>query len=118
MSRPICRVGMASILHVFQGCRPEARGLRRGSILPGPPGDQLAGIGDGGIHVAVIGNSLAGDVEGGAVVDRGAVDRQSDGHVDRRIEGDELDRDMALVVMTGLSVPQGRGAPSTSMSTT
>ena len=41
----------------------------------------------------------AGDVEGGAVIDRAAVDRQAQRDVHRRVEGDELDRDVALVVV-------------------
>ena len=53
------------------------------------------------VHVDVVGDALAGDVEGGAVIDRGAVDRQAERDVHRGVEGDELDRDVALVVVLG-----------------
>src|SRR5689334_11963416 len=60
---------------------------------------QLAGIGNGRQHVAVVGDALAGNVESCAVVNRGAVNREIDGDVYSRIESDELDRDMALIVV-------------------
>ena len=41
----------------------------------------------------------AGDVEGRAVVGRGAHERQAERHVDRVVEGQRLDRDQRLVVI-------------------
>ena len=48
-----------------------------------------------------IGEPLAGDVEGGAVVGRGAHEGQAQRHVDRAVEGQRLDRDQRLVMGHG-----------------
>ena len=47
----------------------------------------------------MVGLARSGDVEGSAVIDRGAVDRQAERDVHGGVEGDELDRDVALVVI-------------------
>src|SRR4026209_3043826 len=49
----------------------------------------------------VIGHAAAGDVERGAVIDRGANDRQSERDVDGASKGQQLHRDQALVVIAG-----------------
>ena len=46
-----------------------------------------------------IGLAGAGDVEGGAVIGRGAHERQAERHVHRVVEGQRLDRDQRLVVI-------------------
>ena len=48
-----------------------------------------------------VGERLTGprDVEGGAVVDRGAYDRESEGHIHAGVEGEELHRSVTLVVV-------------------
>ena len=46
-------------------------------------------------------DASAGDVEGGAVVGRGAHEGQAEGDVDAVVEGDGLDRDQRLVVIHG-----------------
>ena len=46
-----------------------------------------------------IGASGAGDVEGGAVIGRGAHERQPERDIDRVVEGQRLDRDQRLVVI-------------------
>ena len=55
----------------------------------------------GGFHVGGVGDVLAGDVEGGAVVDGGADDGDAEGDVDGGLEVDELHGDVALVVIHG-----------------
>ena len=57
----------------------------------------------------MVGLAGSSDVEGRSVVDGNAIDRQTQRHVHGGVEGDELDRDMALVVvlrekMEGLEV--------------
>ena len=72
--------------------RHRPRGAWRG---PGEPrrqpqrGDQARRIGGAG----------AGDVEGGAVIRRGAHERQAERDVDGMIEGERLDRDQRLIVI-------------------
>ena len=75
-------------------------------------GGEALGIFDRLDQAALVGDALAGDVEGGAVIDGGADDRQAERDVDagqvlplagRRIdlEAEQLDRDVALVVVHG-----------------
>ena len=45
-------------------------------------GRQALGIFDGFDQAALVGDALAGDVEGGAMIDRGADNRQAEGDVD------------------------------------
>ncbi len=51
--------------------------------------------------LAASGDVLAGDVEGGAVIDRGAQDGNAEGHVHGGLEVEELHGDVALVVIHG-----------------
>src|ERR1039458_8404601 len=60
--------------------------------------DHPDGHAHGGLHVAAVGTTLAGDVECGAVVDGGADDGDAERDVDGALEVDELHRDVALVV--------------------
>lgn len=55
-------------LHLLLSLLPDAR--------------QAAGQGDRLDHAAFVGNALAGDVKGGAMVDGSPDDRQAGGHVD------------------------------------
>ena len=50
--------------------------------------DQAAGIGAAG----------AGDIEGGAVIGRGADERQAERDIDGAVEGERLHRDQRLIV--------------------
>src|SRR3954452_15385639 len=81
-------------------CRRNASGRERFGVV-----DRLD-------QAEFVGDALAGDVEGGAVVHRGADDRQAEGDVDAaqrvpgagfRIDGEaqQLDRDVPLVVVHG-----------------
>jgi hypothetical protein len=56
---------------------------------------------DGAFHGAGVGSVAADDIEGGSVIRTGANDGQADGEVDRLIEGQQFDRDQALVVVHG-----------------
>src|SRR5919202_5680071 len=78
----------------------------------GASGGELLGVFDRLDQAALAGDALAGDVEGGAVVHRGADDRQAEGDVDARQrlpparrgvhrEAEQLDRDVPLVVVHG-----------------
>jgi hypothetical protein len=51
------------------------------------------------VQVGVVGDALARDVKGSAVVDRTAIDGQAEAHVDGAVKGHQLDRDVALVVI-------------------
>src|ERR1700751_503274 len=63
-------------------------------------------------QAALVGDALAGDIEGGSVVDRGANNRQSERDVDAGqflpaagggidFEAEQLDRNVSLVVIYG-----------------
>src|SRR5207245_926120 len=78
------------------------------------PGTELAGNNgieiskdEREIYVAVSGTqsvviyALAGDIKGGAVCRRGDRDRQSALHCDATFKSQQLDRDLALVVIHG-----------------
>ena len=77
---------------------PGGRGTRRG--WPEQPAcSHLRRHAHGRLHVAAVGAVLAGDIEGGAVIDRRADDGYSQRDVDCPLEVDELHRDMSLVVV-------------------
>src|SRR4051794_37539352 len=93
-------------------CRRECRGRCdiRGRRNAG--GRERFGVVDRLDQAEFVGDALAGDVEGGAVVHRSADDRQAEGDVDAaqripsagfRIDGEaqQLDRDVPLVVVHG-----------------
>ena len=64
----------------------------------------------GGFHAAFVGEALARDVEGGAVVGAGAEEREADGEVDGAVPGEGLQWCQALVVVHGDDeVKAGRG---------
>ena len=78
----------------------------------GGRGGQLLGVFDRLDQALLVGDALADDVEGGAVVDGGADDRQAERDVDAGevvplaggrvdLEAEQLDRDVALVVVVG-----------------
>src|SRR5689334_23235698 len=73
--------------------------LSSGFWLQGP--GELHGDANGGEQALVAGDAAAGDIEGGAVVDRGADDREAEGDVDAAFEAVHLDGDVALVVILG-----------------
>ena len=50
-------------------------------------------------QVARVGNALARDIEGRAVIHGGSDDRQAEGYVHGAVEGDGLDRNVSLVVV-------------------
>src|SRR3990172_7535890 len=62
---------------------------------------ELGGQQDRLYHAAWIRGAGARDVEGGAVIDRGADDGEADGDVDPPFEADQLQRDMSLIVVHG-----------------
>ena len=68
----------------------------------------FARIGQRMVQVDVVGDALARNVEGGAVIDRAAVDRQPDRNIHRGIEGHQLDRDVALIVILRDDQIEGR----------
>ncbi len=80
-------------------------------FLPGGFGVRLRGRKLGGghlgrdphglFHASGIGAILAGDVEGGAVIDAGADDRNAERDVDRAFEIDQLHRNVTLVMILG-----------------
>src|SRR4051794_13683845 len=85
---------------------------RSGGCPRRPVGGQQFGVFDRLDEAALVGDALAGDVEGGAVIDRGADDRQAEGDVDARkvfplarlridLEAEQLHRDVPLVVVHG-----------------
>ena len=61
--------------------------------------DQLDGHRDRCQHAALTGNATAGDVECRAMVDRCAHDGQSDADVDPFVEGQQLHRNVPLIVI-------------------
>src|SRR5699024_2331527 len=65
----------------------------------------------GRAHRAGIGDSLPGDVEGGAMIDRGPQDRQTHCHGYRSIEVEGLRGDVALVVVLGENAVEPAGQP-------
>ena len=82
--------------------------VRISASLPGVHGvswlvQAACGHADGhahsGLHIARVGAVLAGNVECGAVVDRGAEDGDAERDIDGALEVDELHRDVALVVI-------------------
>src|SRR5437868_5861848 len=74
-------------------------GGRVGRAQGGRVGGEVDGGVERGPHGLVRGRPGAGDVEGRAVVDRGAQDRQADGDRDRAVEVEGLGRDVPLVVV-------------------
>ena len=62
---------------------------------------ESGGLFEGFDEAAFVGGSLAGDVEGGAVVDRRADHRQAEGDVDAGFEAEDFDGGVALVVVHG-----------------
>ena len=94
----------------------EARHIKRPLIgketSPQPPVASRSANSIASIRLRSIGNPFAGDVEGRAVVDGGADDRQAEGDVDAGevhpfagggidLEAQQLDRDMPLIVIHG-----------------
>src|ERR1700722_4394861 len=65
-------------------------GLPQGGREGGAGGGHFDGHAHGSLHVAAVGAVLAGDVEGGAVIDGGADDGDTEGNVDGLLEVDEL----------------------------
>src|SRR5581483_6971900 len=57
------------------------------------------GHANGGLHVGRAGDVLAGDIERGAVVDRGGQNGDAEGHVHSRFKVEELHGDVPLVVI-------------------
>src|SRR3954451_25155461 len=74
-------------------------GVRGSPRLQPGAGADLGGDADRFGHRTRIGDALAGDVEGRAVVDRGAHDGQPQRDADALFETVDLDRDVALVVV-------------------
>src|SRR4051812_22461398 len=76
-------------------------GLSGGPDVPEGPeaGDDAGGDADGLDEAGGLGAALPGDIEGRAMRDAGADDRQAERDVDRSVETDRLERDMALIVV-------------------
>ena len=73
----------------------DAAAASRRLIAGGQPGGER----ERGDQARRVGAAGAGDVEGGAVIGRGAHERQAERHVDGVVEGERLDRDQRLVVI-------------------
>ncbi len=69
-----------------------------GMLCPAACG-QVGGQLNRGDQAAWIGDALSGDVEGGAMVGRGAHDRQAKGHVLSAVHIPRLERDQRLIVI-------------------
>ena len=73
-------------------------GLLRGHVALAAPHISAASL-TAAIMLPGIGHALAGDIERGAVIDRGADDRQPDRDVDRGAKRQQLHRDQTLIVI-------------------
>ena len=60
---------------------------------------QLDGVQDGLAHASRVCQALPGNIEGGAVIRRGAGDRQAEGDIHAAFEGQHFEGDQALVVI-------------------
>ena len=95
--------GLATLPLLFTGPSPGSERWIDASIAGRAMGGRrkTARISNCCVHVDVVGPARAGEIEGSAVVDGSAVDRQSERDVHRGVESDQLHGNVPLIVILG-----------------